>query len=1163
MTETMSAPPLVAAGARESAALEQFQTLHPSIQLYREAGRLNRVYGGEMEVGESPTDTAARFATAHAMMFGTPASDLVAASRSADGRHTQPLMFDQKTGVYKFTLVYYSQYRNDLPVFHSDLRLLVRNEPGYPLVLAASTIRNLGDFSADPIIANMEFDPASQTKTGMTRFSRPEKVIWAGIDGEATDPAVAVTFIGENDRTDAGYECWRFVCDARTGEVLYRETMIHFVDVNGTVKAMATPGAKANICTDEILFNYPWAKVDISGGSPVYADGNGNFTIPNAGSSSVTVRSYVDGLYFTIDNRAGAEETLSTAVTPPGPVNFVHNQADTDDMVLAQTNIYVAGNQCRDWILLQNPSFPGISTETGVLTVVNRTDVYCPCNAWSSSSDGSINFCQPGGGCPNTAWQSVLNHEYGHHCIDFSNSGQAEYGEGMADCISMLPVDDPNLGYGFFGNCSAGLRTADNTCQYSASSCSSCGSESHDCGQLLSGIVWGIRSQLVVTEPTDYLSILSSIVVNSILLHTGTGINQQIAIDLLTLDDNDGNINNGTPHRTEICAGFSAHGISCPALAVGMTVVPAGNLTSGGAAGGPFTPSSIVYTVQNLGPTSPISYTATKTAAWLTLTNASGSLITNQTAAVTVSINDDANLLPDGDYVDTVTFTNITTHVGDTTRTVTLRVGVNDNCANAKTVCPGQSYTGTTVGMTLDGSVSCDGASPGPDVWYKYTPATSGTATISLCSSGTTWDSVLSVHSGCPGTSTNQLNCSDDDCGGYGTHGTITRSVTGGTTYLIRIGGYASSNSGPFTLTIAGPACASADTTPPTPNPMTFAAAPAPAGTTSISMTATTANDATTPPVSYNFNCVTDSTDSGWQSSTTYIDTGLTANTSYTYRVKARDSATPTPNETSYSTPAASTATLIETPTGVSFGMVTNNSIMLNASGTLTNLTTGTSGLYFNSTTAGGNGGLNVWQQTTTDTATGLSPNTSYSFQVKARNQNSVETVYSAAAAKVTLASVPSAPTLSGATRTTLNLDVNANGNPAATEFAVMCTGSTPTDLNWNGKYVSAAGGTSATAVWRTEAQWAVTTVAGLQSCTTYTFAAKARNSDLAETAFSPGASSATAGHLGDMDGDGNVDGADIQAFVTCAVSGGSGCVCASESISAFVDCLLNVATCP
>jgi hypothetical protein len=598
-----------------------------------------------------------------------------------------------------------------------------------------------------------------------------------------------------------------------------------------------------------------------------------------------------------------------------------------------------------------------------------------------------------------------------------------------------------------------------------------------------------------------------------------------------------------------------------------LTVTPADGLTSTGSVGGPFSPSSKVYTLQNQSGSS-IDYTVGKAAGWVTLSGAGGTLAGGGSTNITVSINSTANSLTVGSYNDTVTFTNTTNHSGDTTRPVNLTVNPlsNDTCANAFVVCPG-TYTGTTVGMTLDSgvSVSCDGSSPGADVWYKYTPGSTASATISLCSSTTVWDSVLSIHTGsCPGTT--QVACSDDDCSGSGgRHGTITTTLTGGTTYLIRIGGYASSNSGPFTLTITGPACASTDTTPPTPNPMTFATPPAPAGINSISMTASTASDPTTP-INYFFHFVSGGTggaDSAWQLGTAYTNTGLTPNTSYTYQVKARDGATPTPNETAYSTPAASTATLIETPTGVSFGTVTNNSIVLNAGGTLTNLTTATSGVYFNSTTAGGNGGLNVWQQTTTDTATGLSPNTSYSFQVKARNQSSVETAYSATAAKVTLANAPTAPALSGATRTTLNLDVNANSNPAATEFAVMCTGSTPADLNWNGKYVSAAGGASATAVWRTEAQWAVTTVAGLQPCTTYTFAAKARNSDLLETAFSPGASLATAGHLGDMDGDGNVDGADIQAFVTCAVSGGSGCACANMSVSAFVNCLLNVGTCP
>ena len=611
--------------------------------------------------------------------------------------------------------------------------------------------------------------------------------------------------------------------------------------------------------------------------------------------------------------------------------------------------------------------------------------------------------------------------------------------------------------------------------------------------------------------------------------------------------------------------GDTTRSVSLQVLPV-MAVTPTDGLASSGPVGGSFSPSSKTYTLQNQSGSS-IDYTVSKTASWVTLSSTGGTITANGSTTVSVSINSNANSLAVGSYSDTVTFTNTTNHSGDTTRPVSLIVNPlsNDLCANAAVVCPG-TYTGTTVGMALDSgaSVSCDGSSPGPDVWYKYTPGSTGNATISLCSSGSTWDSVLSIHSGtCPGTTTNQLNCSDDDCGSTGGHGTITRSVTGGTTYLIRVGGYASTNTGAFTLTITGPACASADSTPPTPNPMTFATAPAPAGTTSISMTASTATDPTTP-INYFFHFVSGGsggTDSAWQTATAYTDTGLTPNTSYTYQVKARDGAT-TPNETSYST-AASTATLIETPTGVSFGTVTSNSIVLNATATLTNLSTGSSGAYFNSTTTGGNGGINAWVQTTTDTATGLSPNTSYSFQVKARNQNSVETAYSATTAKVTLANVPTAPTLSGATRTTLDLDVNANGNPAATEFAVMCIGSTPTDVSWDGKYLNAAGGASATAVWRTDAQWAVTTIQGLQACTRYVFVVKARNSELLETTFGSSASLATTGQLGDMDGDGVVAGDDIQAYVLCTIPGGQACPCAEMTVSAFVDCLLDAGTCP
>lgn len=95
------------------------------------------------------------------------------------------------------------------------------------------------------------------------------------------------------------------------------------------------------------------------------------------------------------------------------------------------------------------------------------------------------------------------------------------------------------------------------------------------------------------------------------------------------------------------------------------------------------------------------------------------------------------------------------------------------------------------------------------------------------------------------------------------------------------------------------------DTTPPTPDPMSFASAPAATGTTSISMTAATASDPSG--VEYYFECTAGGGhDSGWQDGATYEDTGLQPDTTYTYRVKARDKSANL-NETAFSSTASAT----------------------------------------------------------------------------------------------------------------------------------------------------------------------------------------------------------------------------------------------------------------
>ena len=116
----------------------------------------------------------------------------------------------------------------------------------------------------------------------------------------------------------------------------------------------------------------------------------------------------------------------------------------------------------------------------------------------------------------------MIHHEYGHHVVATGGSGQGQYGEGMADSIATLIADDPVMGYGFFGDCDTGLRTADNDYQYP------CYGDDHDCGQLLSGCLWSARNELAASYPDTYLDILSELTVNSVPLHTGVDITPQI-----------------------------------------------------------------------------------------------------------------------------------------------------------------------------------------------------------------------------------------------------------------------------------------------------------------------------------------------------------------------------------------------------------------------------------------------------------------------------------------------------------------------------------------------------------------------------------------------------------------------------------------------------------
>ncbi len=71
---------------------------------------------------------------------------------------------------------------------------------------------------------------------------------------------------------------------------------------------------------------------------------------------------------------------------------------------------------------------------------------------------------------------------------------------------------------------------------------------------------------LKTSDPTTYKTLIRNMAVNSVLLHTGTTIAGDITVDFLTLDDDNANINDGTPHYSQINDGFTLHGLPGPAV---------------------------------------------------------------------------------------------------------------------------------------------------------------------------------------------------------------------------------------------------------------------------------------------------------------------------------------------------------------------------------------------------------------------------------------------------------------------------------------------------------------------------------------------------------------------------------------------------------------------
>ncbi len=527
-----------------AAAILDFHKINPNAKFYMDGASIRRVYGPAFATGINAEDTAIRFLKSYSSMFGVAAVDL-----------HPTLTTDLMRG--KFTMIRYEQRYYGIPVHGAYLTLVMRTDANNSMVLASNYLK--------PIAGSVPPPYAVSSDDVLTRW-RP----WF-VDFTFSTPA-PVVYIEDNGRAKFGYqftvrntnavypEKYLVIVDGSDpkASILFQESRIYDDDVSGSVQGWATPGDLPDVATNlPTLQPIDGMRVKVAGGNTGQSDLSGLFTIVNAGSSPVDVSanvtgpgSTVGGQWVWIDDQQGVEMSLSQNVTPPGPADFIFNSSPTQ-FTTAQINAFIWVPRTHNMVKATDPTYPGIDVQ--MRANVNLTST---CNAFYDGA--SVNFYNAGGGCPNTAYSTVMAHEYGHHIVASGHANPSgDFHEGVADVTAELLIDSDCLGRGFQGGTGC-LRSGYNSVKYP------CSGEVHTCGEVMSGAYWLTRDQMKITEPVNYLSIMRDLYV--FMIKMSPTIDPSITVDVLTLDDDNGDIDDGTPHYNEIAAGFGAKNLTAPPL---------------------------------------------------------------------------------------------------------------------------------------------------------------------------------------------------------------------------------------------------------------------------------------------------------------------------------------------------------------------------------------------------------------------------------------------------------------------------------------------------------------------------------------------------------------------------------------------------------------------
>jgi hypothetical protein len=576
----------IQSGRDADAALDAFQARYGGTwRMIRNlaTGSAAAVYGsgaalaadGDVAGAPEAEALARAFLDANAALFGVPSADLV--------------LGDATFGLGKWGVNFF-QVRDGVRIERSKVTV-VMDRRGRLYAVTSDVYPDVAAPLAPAVAANaaiavakgaLGFQAARDTEEGVSitliplvENERPVVHLAYKVDLEMAEP----------------FGLWSTYVDASTGAILWRKNNYENVvaprpivlaeTITGTVRGVFP---EFNRCDGFVTGAFRNQRVQEVGGGAAAAA-----TDTLAGAFALTVadslpRNLAFGFvghaprnFARVANANGAEAADTVLATPGVPVDFVW---DGTNSRLDERAAWVHGNRVHDFIKGVDPTFTGLDYQVNFEVNIPSGEGFCPGNAWWDGQNA--HFCAASGSFGNTGEMGdVVYHEYGHGVSQFVYGGFGFNGamsEGNSDILANLVNEDPVIGDGFFASaCGVGIRNSNNAFVLADTTTMP---EGHARGQIIAGFWWQLRGRLIETHsrigkslsPDNDGKILTSELWHWCRRLTKPPDELQMVLNTFIVDDDDGNLDNGTPNYDDICAAATQKGFPCPSITEGVTI---------------------------------------------------------------------------------------------------------------------------------------------------------------------------------------------------------------------------------------------------------------------------------------------------------------------------------------------------------------------------------------------------------------------------------------------------------------------------------------------------------------------------------------------------------------------------------------------------------------